>query len=139
MPHWPATPEQVAARRELQRRLRELVGPWVYVSPRTCRRAVLFVSDPRCWWCGVETVWWSRKEGPLPDHAATVDHLFPRGHPEHGKHARSTVLACYGCNHLRGEEWIRHHLAKPCVWPRCWEARPHEHEPRTAGVWRLVA
>lgn len=133
MPHW----EQAAEERnewlsDLRRRLGDRLHRRVGVNRRNARRAAQWLEDPRCWFCGRETRWITPAGGARPDDAATTDHLYPHGHPEHGRHARSTVLACHGCNHQRGEEWDQHGLTKPCIWPGCWEPRPHEHEPRTA-------
>jgi 5-methylcytosine-specific restriction endonuclease McrA len=66
------------------------------------RRAVMWWRDPCCFWCGRVT----RLTKPQGDHsAATVDHVYPRGHPRRRdprKHLPSFVLACAKCNHERG-------------------------------------
>lgn len=132
MPHWSLTPEEHAAwLGELRRRLGDRLHRYVKVTTKNARRAALWLEDARCWFCGRETRWLTPAVSHLPADAATTDHLYPRGHPEHGRHAYSTVLACSGCNHQRGAEWDLYGLTKPCIWPGCWEARPHQHEPRT--------
>jgi hypothetical protein len=65
------------------------------------RRRVLWRRDPRCFWCGVVTTFATHGR---PD-SATVDHLYPRGHPRRSdprKHLPPVVLSCYGCNQERG-------------------------------------
>lgn len=65
----------------------------------------MFRRDPHCYWCGVRTV--LDAEGK-PNHA-TVDHLYSKLHPlrptKHKTGDRTVVLhvlACSGCNGLRG-------------------------------------
>ena len=71
------------------------------------RREILFLRHPFCYWCGrpVKMYVHSQHETPPPDQA-TLDHIRTRYNPE--RHMPSdkeqTVLACWECNHKRGEE-----------------------------------
>ncbi len=65
------------------------------------RRRILWRRDPRCFWCGRVTVF----EAHGTTSAATIEHIYPRGHPRRQstrKALPSTVLACYDCNQERG-------------------------------------
>jgi hypothetical protein len=70
------------------------------------RRALLWWRSPECFWCG-RVVSLGRSSGCAD--AATLDHLQRRGE-RGGERKRNTrrrlpltVLACYQCNHARGE------------------------------------
>lgn len=61
-----------------------------------------------CYWCNGAMVLFDerimRRNRPLPDNLATVDHLDDKFSPERGKHGGEIrrVLACMRCNGLRG-------------------------------------
>lgn len=68
-------------------------------------------ENPNCHWCGVLTIIMPqhlKKHGPVPDNAATIDHLFsrldPRRFRSHMTMERRHVLACRKCNNQRGAE-----------------------------------
>lgn len=79
--------------------------------PSTCRRQArrrkrLFEEHPFCYWCGTELIEMPHDENgkqklPVPDNAATLDHLRSAWNP---KAPAETVLACHKCNHTRGRE-----------------------------------
>jgi hypothetical protein len=64
----------------------------------------LWEQDPRCYWCGRNTVLGAYRRGdkylPARD-GATRDHLITRNHAEPGQH-RPVVLSCADCNNRRG-------------------------------------
>lgn len=68
------------------------------------RRAALWWRDPACLWCGRVTRLDHANGAPL---AATLDHL--KSGPgrdrqrDMRRHLPATVLACYECNHRRGQ------------------------------------
>lgn len=73
-------------------------------------RLDLFRKDPRCHWCKQLTVW---TDDQLDDSGATVDHVYPLGHPYRTKKGRRRtggfqrgsplhLLACRKCNRKRG-------------------------------------
>lgn len=71
-------------------------------------RRQLFDADPKCHWCGRETVWTELPGGKLPPNAATLDHLYTRYEMEtRASMGNPFVLACNQCNHDRGEEATR--------------------------------
>ena len=111
------------------------------------RRLAMWRHDPKCYWCGCETV--------LPDNAnrvprnmATIDHLYPRHHPERHSQHHEVVLACYNCNESRNrKDWKertpedRRALAEAMRHAR--EVRREQQERETARkpyirVWRSV-
>ena len=70
-------------------------------KPQPPRRLLLWRKDPRCFWCGRVTIY---ATSGTPN-AATLEHVYPRGHPRRAdpaRHLPSTVLACYRCNQERG-------------------------------------
>jgi hypothetical protein len=80
-------------------------------------------ADPRCHYCGVETILKPAhiKKMELTaeerDRLATIDHLRPRHHPDRLKlpkpGERLHVLACSKCNNERDRQEL---LAKPKEW-----------------------
>lgn len=86
----------------------------------TFRRVRLWQLNPRCRWCGVETVLVTVSQAELPDrklpaNAATIDHLrtklkpeyraiCPSSMPRHRRQEPRTVLACYKCNQQRNKQ-----------------------------------
>ena len=72
------------------------------------RKEILFARHPFCYWCGKEVKIYSYKHhGKSPLDMATLDHLRTRYNPERqilSPHKEQTVLACWECNHRRGEE-----------------------------------
>ncbi len=62
----------------------------------------------KCWWCGRKMrLWHKHKNGsPVPDDLATFEHLDDRFSEWRGKSPGMirVVLACYRCNHTRGQE-----------------------------------
>ncbi len=69
---------------------------------------------PYCFWCGVETVWTEQvPHRPLPDNAATCDHIRSRFCNARAQgdnwHQGICVLACNRCNRERSaieNEWM---------------------------------
>jgi hypothetical protein len=64
-------------------------------------------KDPHCYYCGIKTILWVEvpHQSPPPN-AATIDHLYPRHHPdrlkplEYHRELRH-VLSCWKCNNER--------------------------------------
>jgi len=56
-----------------------------------------------CYWCKKPTRLLKTTGGPIPEDAATIDHLDSRLSPERGKHKGEWrhVMACSKCNHER--------------------------------------
>ena len=74
-------------------------------------RNKLFEENPFCHWCGKAVIKlegeWGRNIQP---NLATLDHLYSRLHPLRTAprpNDPAFVLACYKCNHKRGEEECR--------------------------------
>jgi hypothetical protein len=69
-------------------------------------RRKLWLENPLCHWCGIETIWIELKNGgKLPDDAATIDHLYTRYELEKRQEmGNPRVLACNKCNHDLGEK-----------------------------------
>ena len=81
-----------------------------------CHRDDLFAADPRCHWCGTETLMGKGHGGKL----ATLDHV--KSWPEcSGKDewaaSENMVLACRSCNQRRSHEWCLRTTA-----PKKWAA-----------------
>jgi hypothetical protein len=91
--------EKIARHVETLRQLiRESTG-----GPEDKRRVRLWWRDPACIWCGRVT---RLDRGAGYSNAATVDHLQRRGLRDKintRRHLPATVLACYRCNHDRGQ------------------------------------
>lgn len=68
------------------------------------RRRNLHRRDPRCHWCGNDTVLMEGHIKYPPPNMATLDHLDDRFDVNRGSyaHAERTVLACVACNNARG-------------------------------------
>jgi hypothetical protein len=85
---------------------------WAALTPRTRMRITLWrnAQEHRCNWCPTQTVlvskWPKGDFQSLPDHAATIDHLYPTGDPRRSgeRVAEEVVLSCYGCNQERAFE-----------------------------------
>lgn len=67
-------------------------------------RRQLWEADPHCHWCGRETSWWAGENGPAPTDSATLDHLYSWLDPRRAGNSHLVVLACWRCNHDRGEQ-----------------------------------
>jgi hypothetical protein len=89
--------------REAQRTVRRAADS-PQVRQRTNKpthRRRLWRRDPHCFWCGRLTVF----EAYGVPHAATIEHIYPRGHPKRRSPRKvlpETVLACHACNQERG-------------------------------------
>lgn len=86
--------------------LRKYVGK-SYLSYRRVKLWVL--QSGKCHWCDRDCILLEpqAKRGPLPDNAATVDHLRSRLDPKRSEPARGEVrqvMACNRCNHRRASE-----------------------------------
>lgn len=68
----------------------------------------LWDQNPNCHWCGKKTVLPKRRVGgPASHDLATIDHInsrFKKERFDNPNNLPNTVLACYECNHRRGEE-----------------------------------
>lgn len=83
------------------------------MSPKQMSRkkntlAVLWVDQlGECWYCGRDTVIVENVPYPLPkgfklpQDAATLEHIFPKGHPFRNCSITvdDTVMCCHKCNH----------------------------------------
>lgn len=87
----------------------------------------------RCYWCGCQIVFHTHVPGqPIPDDAATVDHIYPAWHPkrrEFKNQGRPSpfVMACHSCNNKRGGTSFRKYhelIGKPFIEPQAPVARP---------------
>ncbi len=67
-----------------------------------------FKQHPYCYYCGRQLVLFNGCKN-IPDNAATIDHLRPRGHPQRTEPNRfrlhRRVLACRVCNLKRDQEF----------------------------------
>jgi hypothetical protein len=88
------------------------------------RRVRMWKADPRCHWCGIATVLERLPNGRVRKNLATIDHLYPRHHPERQVGAHEVVLACYGCNERRNRA--------------DWKARPVEEKRLLAERMRAI-
>lgn len=82
--------------------------------PTRKKKLRMWMKDPRCYFCGVETIDWIPPDGPgskaVPDNAACLYHRRPRTDPDrlipsYKTPAIRIVLACVKCNnegHYRG-------------------------------------
>jgi 5-methylcytosine-specific restriction endonuclease McrA len=72
------------------------------------RKLKLFALNPHCHWCGKLTrLYKHNQHKKTPLDAATLDHLRSRYNPERlipSPDKEQTVLACWECNHKRGEQ-----------------------------------
>lgn len=83
------------------------------------RRRLWELTGGKCFWCGrltrlPEMVFppdGCCRRGGMPDDMATIDHLYPKGHPRRVEPPRERevrwVMACYGCNNRRNEQHQR--------------------------------
>jgi hypothetical protein len=88
----------------------------------TKQRRQMWERNPRCYWCGRETLFRDMSDG-LPytleerDLFATVDHIRPRHHPDRGKRPEPgqvlRVLSCWRCNNDRDRDELKN---KPTEW-----------------------
>ena len=91
------------------------LGFKVHISDNNSRRARLWLVDPHCAYCGVETIWWEAAGGSKPRNAATLQHLDSRlsGRrkvwPRDPSNARSTIA----CNHCNFEDGRAEVMALP--------------------------
>jgi hypothetical protein len=78
----------------------------------------LYKKDCHCYWCGVETNDYYICQGKkLPDDAATIDHLYPKGDIrrliyELNNLPQPVVLSCYKCNTERSGNPLEKQLEK---------------------------
>lgn len=77
-------------------------GRFGYREPSYRALKQFLVKEYRvCYFCGVSVTLYDYVEGRgLPDDAATIDHLKPRGFRKRYQIVEK-VLACYKCNHDR--------------------------------------
>lgn len=80
------------------------LGYKVHISGNNSRRARLWLVDPHCAWCSIETIWWEGAGGSIPCNAATLEHLDSLLSQRRRQSQREprTTLACSQCNYLRG-------------------------------------
>jgi len=67
--------------------------------------AILHKRDPDCHWCRKPTVLMRVHTKETVRNRATLDHLDDRFEPRRGRYKQQerTVLACWDCNHKRGQ------------------------------------
>lgn len=58
----------------------------------------LWKKDPTCRKCRRPTV--LPDNNPVQPHTATVEHIYPKGHPDREKNKRKTTLYCHECNKI---------------------------------------
>jgi hypothetical protein len=63
------------------------------------RRVRMWEQNRKCHWCGIDTVL-----SLAGKRTATIDHLYPRYHPERRYRHGEVVLACSGCNQRRDRD-----------------------------------
>jgi hypothetical protein len=69
----------------------------------------LYAEDPRCYWCGIETILTniSRLGSKVNPRMATVDHTISRFDPRRWvKGEGKKVLACFKCNQERSAKEV---------------------------------
>ena len=76
-------------------------------TPNSKRLRIMHENNSYCIWCGNITILYDNHIAPLPDNAATTDHLFVRKDPRRIGCKRKgvpsqIVLACRKCNQERG-------------------------------------
>lgn len=87
---------------QAKRNIREHYDPkqWNLLREELMRR-----HDMVCYWCGRTTVFWKKQSYiPTPENFATIDHLYSRLDARRAEYPFFFVLACWTCNHRRGEE-----------------------------------
>lgn len=114
----------------------------------TKQRKRFWHQDPRCHWCGIETILTTTAhiKGTIApedrDRIATIDHLHPRHHPDRLKPNDLTirhVLSCWKCNNDRDtreraaldKSWF---YERGCSKPL--SMRPTEELERSLGILR---
>jgi hypothetical protein len=76
------------------------------MSARKGIRKRLWEKDPHCCWCGRLTQLITPKHGePTPPDMATIEHLYSKL-DEQRKSRGMKLLACYECNHNRGNSQV---------------------------------
>ncbi len=71
----------------------------------------LLQKSKLCHWCGCEVVKYPLKSGQkTPDNYATIDHLYPRLHPERIVNTETTVLSCNKCNQTKNKEFYEQQI-----------------------------
>lgn len=100
-----------------------------------------FKEHPYCYWCKCQLVLidTSSYRGRVPDNAATIDHLRPKGHPNRRErnrfHLWRRVLACWKCNNDRDREFTRRRSLE-----ELWRASGHWMQMvRSTGMLNEVA
>lgn len=76
------------------------------------RRKRLFKENPFCVYCGIKTILLPNKgrrgKKWQPNNLATIEHIYtrfdPRRRTPNVNNERRHVLACYKCNHEKGQE-----------------------------------
>jgi hypothetical protein len=108
------------------------LGHKIHISDNNSRRARLWLVDPHCAWCGIETIWWEGAGGWKPHNAATLEHLdsLLSGQRRQSRGEPRSTIACSQCNYLRG-------LAEERALPdEIKQRRSHLHDvPRHTRVW----
>lgn len=84
------------------------------MSSKTAKHKLkLWFSDNRCRKCGCKTILCDDQR--LPDNAATIEHIFPSGHPRRKENI--ITLYCNKCNQKSGDYFlafgILYHFALP--------------------------
>jgi len=72
-------------------------------------KIALWEQDCHCHWCGIGTTLIHVENGILPDNAATIEHLegvLLSGLGKRNHDHKKLVLACYKCNHDKGNELV---------------------------------
>lgn len=69
------------------------------------QRLWLARTDPACWYCGTVVVEHNPADGVQAPDQATLEHLVSRRNPMRLEFSpvQRRVLACYDCNHSRGD------------------------------------
>lgn len=81
-------------------------------------RERMFAEDAKCHWCRRETEPPPKDAARIEGWYATVDHLFPRGHPLREVQIpgiQRYVLSCARCNTERGVKQARHHRKRQSI------------------------
>jgi hypothetical protein len=95
--------------------------------PKSMKLQVWADQGERCYWCLCLIIFHTHVPGePIPDNAATVDHVYPAWHPKRiafkNKGMPSPfVMACHSCNNKRGGiSFKKYHelIGKPFVEPQ---------------------
>jgi hypothetical protein len=94
----------VGLRDDLIKVMTEKLGHPVRISDNNSRRARLWLVEPHCAYCGVETIWWEGAGGSKPHDAATLEHLDSvlSGRRRESQGEPRSTIACNRCNYLGG-------------------------------------